>query len=149
VKTQTALAVARWLLSCNQIKAATPVLVEIAGRTYAAARYTKRRREFLYAVGTMPPLHDKMRRICYRTDDSEYAWHLIAWFRQRSACTEWSEVSPFGSHFILALWSPVETWAEEQYQRKPLRRFPMTITEIGPTDVDVEQPTKEKHDDRS
>jgi hypothetical protein len=99
----------------------------------------------LFCVGTLPPLHAKMRRSCYRTDDSDYAWHLMAWFRQNRPCREWNEVHPFGNHFILALLTPLETWAEEQCQRKPFRRIPMTITEIGPPLSKV----KEKQDDSS
>ena len=86
----------------------------------------------LYVLGEMPPLHDKMRRLCYRTDESDYDWHIIAWFRQRTACTEWQEVHPFGSHFILAQWSPVENWAADQCDKRPFRRTPMSITENGP-----------------
>jgi hypothetical protein len=99
----------------------------------------------LYCIGELPPLHAKMRRLCYGIDDSEYAWHLLAWFRQNRPCREWSEVHPFGSHFLLALWSPVETWASDQCQGKPFRRIPMVVTELGPPLSKV----KEKHDDQS
>lgn len=146
-----AIAIAKWLLTREHISAATPITVQVSGRTYSAARYSIRNNgsdeERLYVVGEMPPLHNR-RRICYRTDDqSEETWHLVAW--QRTNCAEWSEVNPFGSsHFILALWSPVETWAGDQCQRKPYRRIPMTITPCGgPTDASVTQPHEEKQDE--
>ncbi len=123
--------VATWLMGRQHVASAVSVTVQIGPRTYSAARYTDDRNgeTRLYVLGEMPPLHNKMRGICYRTHNSEYDWHLVAWFRQNSACTEWSEVHPFGSHFILAQWSPVENWAADQCERKPYRRLPMTIQE--------------------
>ena len=88
-----------------------------------------------------------MKRICYQTDDTGYDWHLVAWFRQRTTCAEWSEVHPFGTHFILAELSPVENWATDQCEKKPYRRIPMTLTVLGPTDMDGKQPTEEKQND--
>jgi hypothetical protein len=144
-----AISVAEWLLGRQNVTATTPVTVQIGRRTYSAVKYTETSRGFdetrLYVLGTPPPLHDKMRRLCYRTDDSNYDWHLIAWFRQRTACTEWQEVHPFGSHFILAQWSPVENWAADQVEKKPFRRTPMTIIEIGPANAN--EPTEENHDE--
>jgi hypothetical protein len=142
--------IAQWLWSKNRVREAQAVAVQIGHHTYAAARYVEAKKggnhqTRLYCLGTLPPLHSKMRRLCYRTDDSDYDWHLIAWFRQNRPCPEWNEVHPFGSHFVLALWSPVETWAEEQSLGKPCRRILMTVTEIGPLISKV----KEKHDDQS
>ena len=141
-----AISVAKWLLGLPHIMAVAPVSVKIGHRTYSAARYTESHNgvneERLYVVGEMPPFHSQMRRICYRTDNSEYAWHLIAWFRQKATCTEWRQVHPFGTHFILALWSPIENWATDQYQAKPYRRIPMIISPCGgPNDVSVDQPS--------
>jgi hypothetical protein len=139
--------IAQWLWSKNRVREATPVSVEIGHRTYPAAQYVEVQRggthhTRLYLLGEMPPLHDR-RRICYRTDpDSGYDWHLIAWFRQKADCTEWGEVSPFGSHFLLAQWSPVENWAADQCQKRPYRRIQMSITEVGPTFSNVKQPTE-------
>ena len=146
--------VANWLRSRHNVSSAVPVIVQIGHRTYSAVRYTETSRGFdetrLYVLGTLPPLHDKMRRLCYRTDDSDYDWHLIAWLRQRTACTEWQEVHPFGSHFILAQWSPVENWAADQCEKRPFRRTPMSITNcVGPTDADVNRPCEEKDDGNS
>jgi hypothetical protein len=142
-----AVSVANWLLGQQNITAAIPVFVQIGHRTYSAARYTEDRNGVeetrLYIVGEMPPFHNRMRRICYRTDDSGCDWHLIAWFRQKVACTEWSEVHKFGSHFILAQWSPVENWAADQCQKKPYHRITMTITDCGPSDFSVNQPSEE------
>ena len=133
---KSAIAVANWLRSREEVTAATPVVVQIGCRVYPAARYTQDQdgveETRLVVLGELPPLHAKMRQICYRTDDSEYAWHLVAWFRQRSGCKEWDEVHRFGSHFLLALWSPLENWATDQTARKPYRRIPMTITPCGP-----------------
>jgi hypothetical protein len=142
------IAVAHWLRSREEITAATLVIVQIGRRAYSAARYTQDQDDVaetrLYVLGELPPLQGRMRRICYRTDDqTEYAWHLVAWFRQRTTCTEWDEVHPFGSHFVLALRSPLENWATDQTARTPYRRIPMTITEVGPADVEVRQPTEE------
>ena len=144
--------IAQWLWSKKRVREAQPVVVQIGHRVYQAARYVEVQRggnhqTRLYVLGEMPPLHAKMRRLCYQTDpDSEHVWHLIAWFRQKSSCTEWQEVHPFGSHFILALFTPLENWASDQCQKKPSRRVPMTITEIGPTDASVGQHDDEKKD---
>jgi hypothetical protein len=143
---KSAIAVANWLRSREEVTAATPVVVQIGRRAYPAARYTEDHDGVetirLYVVGELPPLQGKMRWVCYRTDDSEYAWHVVAWFRQRSGCTEWSEVTFGKSHFILALWSPLENWATDQAERKPYRRVPMTITPCGPAPT-ITQSTEE------
>jgi hypothetical protein len=141
---KSAIAVAHWLRSREEVSAARPVIVQIGRRVYPAARYTEDHdgveETRLYVLGEMPPLQNRMRRICYRTDDhTEYAWHVIAWFQQRSGCTEWSEVHRFQSHFLLQLWSPLENWAADQTGKRPLRRIPMTVTEVGPTDAGVSQ----------
>jgi hypothetical protein len=140
-----ALSVAKWLLGREGITAATPVAVRIGRRSHPAVMYTDSENGVeetrLYVIGTLPPLYEKMRRLCYRTDDSAYDWHLIAWFRQRVACAEWSEVYPCdSSHFILAQWSPVENWAADQCGKRPFRRIAMSIT---PHD----EPTEAKHDE--
>jgi hypothetical protein len=143
--------IAQWLWSRNRVREAQPVAVQIGHHTYPAARYVEvqkggNRQTRLFCVGTLPPLHSKMRRLCYQADpDSEHGWHLIAWFRQNRPCREWQEVHPFGSHFLLALWLPVETWAEEQCLGKPSRKIPMTITEVGPPISNI----KEKQDGSS
>ena len=143
--------VTQWLWSKTRVKEAQPVAVKIGNRVYQATRYVEvqkggNHQTRLYALGEMPPLHAKMRRLCYQTDpDSEHVWHLIAWFRQNRPCPEWEQVHPFGSHFVLALFTPLETWTEEQCLGKPFRRIPMTIMEVGPPLSNV----KEKHDDRS
>jgi hypothetical protein len=148
MKHQAAMDIANWLLGLNHITAAVPVIVGIGHRLYPAARYTEKREnvdeERLYIVGEMPLFHNQMRRICYRTDDSEYAWHLVGWFRQRVTCTEWQEVHRFGSHFILAQWLPVENWAADQCEKRPFRRIPMSITNCGPANSDVSQPHEEE-----
>jgi len=121
------------------VREAQPVSVRIGKRVYAAARYVEaqkrgNRQTRLLCLGTLPPLHSKMRRLCYQTDpDSEQGWHLVAWFRQNRPCSEWEEVHPFGSHFVLALLTPLETWVQEQFLEKPYRRIPMVITELGPS----------------
>ena len=135
----------------NRVREAQPVAVQIAYHTYAAARYVEvqkggNRQTRLFCVGTLPPFHDR-RWLCYQTDpDSELGWHLIAWFRQNRPCTEWSEVHPFGSHFILALYTPLETWAVDQCGRKPYRRIRMVITTIGPPLSNVKESTEETGD---
>ena len=137
-----AIAAAKWLIGQQRATSAVPVVVQIADRTYPAVRYTESEAAIeetrLYVLGEMPPLHSQMRRVCYRADDSDYDWHLVAWFRQRTSCTEWCEVHPFGSHYILAQWSPIENWAADQCEKRPYRRLPMTITNFGgPEDASV------------
>jgi len=149
-----AVSVANWLRSRHNVSSAVPVIVQIGRRAYPAVRYTESEKGVeetrLYVLGEMPPLHDKMRRLCYRTDDSDYDWHIVAWLRQRTACTEWQEVHPFGSHFILAQWSPVENWAADQCEKRPFRRTPMSITKYSrPADADVNQPSEEKDNGNS
>lgn len=137
--------IAQWLWSKTKVKEAQPVVVQIGNRVYQAARYVEvqkrgNRQTRLFCVGTLPPLHSKMRRLCYQTDpDSDYDWHLIAWFRQNRPCPEWEEVHPFGSQFILALFTPLEIWAEEQCLGKPFRRIPMTIVEVGPPLTNIKE----------
>jgi hypothetical protein len=151
VKAQTAIEVAKWLLTREHISTATPVSVQIGRRTYAAARYTENHNsadeERLYLVGELPPLHNR-RRICYQTgDDVEETWHLIAW--QRTTCTEWNEVQFGTSHVLLARFSSLHTWAADQCGRTPFRRIPMTIVEVGPPLSNIKQPSEETHDDQS
>ena len=141
---QTALDLVQWLLRRPQVIEAKPVMVQIGRRKWVAAEYLEKRHDFeqrkLYIVGTLPPLHEKRLQICYRTDDSESAWHLVAWFRQKRRCTEWGEAHPFGSHFVLILCSPVECWAIEQCEPQPYRRIEMTITPYsGPDSSNARQ----------
>jgi hypothetical protein len=148
METQTSINVANWLRGLQNVNSATPVFVKIGRRVYSAARYTEDRNGVeetrLYVLGEMPPLHDKMRRLCYRTDNSGCDWHLIAWFRQKAVCIEWSETHKFGSHFILAQWSLIENWAADQVEKKPFHRLPMSIMDCGPTDADVNQHIEEE-----
>ena len=58
----------------------------------------------------MPPLQNRLKRVCYRTDYSDDGWHLLAWFRVKRPCIEWEEACPFGTHFVLAFWSALENW---------------------------------------
>ena len=139
----TALDLVQWLLRQPKVIRAKPVTVQIGRRKWAAAKYEQTRHDWeqckLYVLGTLPPLHEK-RQICYRTDDSEFAWHLVAWFRQKRHCTEWEEAHPFGNHFILIHCSPIECWAIEQYEPQPYRRIEMTITPYGgPTNSNARQ----------
>lgn len=142
--------IAQWLWSRTRVKEAQAVAVQIGNRLYQAARYVEAQKggshqTRLFIVGELPPLYSK-RKLSYQTDpDSEQGWHLVAWFRQKRPCLEWEQVHPFGSHFLLALFTPLETWASDQCQKKPFRRIPMTITELGPPLSKV----KEKHDDQS
>jgi hypothetical protein len=150
MENQTAIQVAKWLVAREHISTATPVIVQIGRRTYAAAKYIASHNgadeERLYLVAEPPPLHTR-RRICYQTDaDVEETWHLLAW--QRTTCTEWQEVHFGNSHFVLARFSSLHTWAADQCGRRPYRRVPMTIVEVGPPISDIKQPTEEKHDDR-
>jgi len=151
METQTSINVANWLRGLQNVNSATPVFVQIRHRHYPAAKYTEDQNGVeetrLYIVGEMPPFHNRMRRICYRTDDSGCDWHVIAWFEQRSACIEWQEVHRFGSHFILAQWSLIENWAADQCEKRPFHRLSMTITDCGPTNTDVNQPTEEMNND--
>jgi hypothetical protein len=127
---QTAISVAKWLLTQEHVSAATPVAIEIGRRTYAAARFTTGQEERLYVIGELPPLHCR-RRVCYQTDDQgDTTWHLLAW--QRTACSEWREVQFGNSHFLLARFSALHSWAADQCGRRPYRRIPMVVTEVGP-----------------
>jgi hypothetical protein len=146
--------VACWLRSKTRVKTARPVTVQIGRRLYPAARYTEAHKgvllqERLYIVGEMPPLQNRLKRACYRTDHSDDGWHLLTWFRLKRRCLEWEEAYPFGTHFVLVFQSALENWADEQAEGKRLHRIPMTISEIGPPAPDVNQPVKEKKDEPS
>jgi len=145
--------VAHWLSSRRHVKVAHPVLVQIGRRLYPAARYSQAHKrtwqDRLYIVGEMPPLQNRLKRACYRTDHSDDGWHLLAWCRLKSGCVELQEAHPFGTHFVLVFCSALENWADEQADGKQLHRIPMSITEIGPPLPDVNQPTEEKQDEPS
>ena len=100
-------------------------------------------------VGEMPPLQNRLKRACYRTDHSDDGWHLLAWCRVKNSCIELQEAHPFGTHFVLLFQSALENWAFEQAEGKRLHRIPMTINEVGPPASDVNQPVKEKKDEPS
>jgi hypothetical protein len=126
-----------------------PVIVQIGRRFYPAARYTEANKrawqDKMCLVGEMPPLQNRLRGVCYRTDQTDDGWRLLAWFRLRSPCLEWEEAHPFGSHFILLFQSALENWAGEQSEGRPYHRIPMTITELGPANSN--QPTEETRND--
>ena len=145
MENQTAIQVAKWLLAREHISTATPVIVKIGRRTYSAAKYFESHNgadeERLYLIGDLPPLHSR-RRVCYTTDAAaEDTWHLISW--QRTACTEWQEVHFGNSHFILARFSSLHSWAADQCGRRPYRQIEMRVTEVGPTDAGVGQHDEE------
>ena len=128
MENQTAIQVAKWLVAREHISTATPVIVQIGKREYAGARFTTGQEERLYLIGELPPLHNQ-RRVCYSTGD-DTTWHLLAW--QRTACSEWREVQFGNSHFLLARFSALHSWAADQCGRRPYRRIEMRITEVGP-----------------
>jgi hypothetical protein len=149
-KEEIATRVAHWLSSQRHIRAVHPVIVQIGRRFYPAARYTEATKrgfqEKIYLIGEMPPLQNRLKLACYRTDHSDDGWRLLAWCRLKSRCVELQEVHPFGSHFILLLQSALENWATEQAEGKQLYRIPMTITEVGPPLRNINQPAEEKQD---
>ncbi len=131
--------VATWLLRRSNVSVATPLIVEIDGDAWPAARYIENHNgvdaDRIYLLSTTI-FHPKAPPLCFRADDSEYAWHFVAWFRQMRPCRELKEVHPFGPHFILELQSPLEHWAANQCSKEPIRCLPMRIMPIsGPTDV--------------
>jgi hypothetical protein len=140
---EIAIKIGQWLSSRRHIRAVHPVVIQIGRRSYPAVRYSqtdgRRWQDRLYVVGAMPPLQNRLKRACYRTDHSDDGWHLLAWCRLRSSCLEWEEAHPFGTHFVLAFQSALENWATEQADGKQLHRIPMTIKEIGPPLPDVNQ----------
>ena len=80
-KEEIATKVSHWLSSRRHIKMARPVTVQIGRRFYPAARYSEAHKgvlqERLYVVGEMPPLQNRLRGVCYRTDHSDDGWHLL------------------------------------------------------------------------
>jgi hypothetical protein len=148
-KKEIAIKVAHYLSSRRHIRDVHPTIVQIGRRFYPAARYTQVKQYRLYIVGEMPPLQNRLKRACYRTDHSDDGWHLLAWCRLKSRCIELQEAYPFGSHFVLLFQSALENWATEQAEGKRLHRIPMSITEVGPPPSDVNQPMTEKRDEPS
>ena len=71
------------------------VIVQIGRRFYPAARHSQAHKrtwqDRLYIVGEMPPLQNRLKRACYRTDHSDDGWHLLAWCRLKSHCVELQE----------------------------------------------------------
>ena len=134
-----AVSVAEWLLGRQKITAATSRhradrSSELSGRQ--VYREPKRRRR-------NTPLRSRRNAAAPQPDEANLLPDRRLGLRlapRRLVPTEnrlyrVGEVHPFGSHFILAQWSPVENWAADQVGRKPYRRIPMTITEIGPAAV--------------
>ena len=147
-KNETAIKLAHWLSSRRHTRAAHPVIVQIGRRFYPATRYSEAQKrtwqDRLYVVGEMPPLQNRLKRACYRTDHTDDGWHLLAWFRVNQSCVELQEAHPFGSHFVLVFQSALENWAAEQAEGKRLHRIPMTINEVGPVPPSVEKPTEKE-----
>jgi hypothetical protein len=143
-----AISVAKWLLGLQHIATAVPVVVQIGKHTFPGARYTEDRdgnvEERLYLIGELPASYRRSHEVCYRTSDSQCDWFIAAWFLKTGENVEYHEAHPFGSHFILALWSMPQGWTIDRYEPKPYRRLPMTLTALGPTDADVNQ-TQEEH----
>jgi len=141
--------VSQWLIGRDQITTATPVIVQIAKRNFAGARYTEECEgtvlDFLYLLGELPVLFRRSRRVCFRTANSERDWHLTAWYRRVAGTVEYDEVHPFDSHLILTLYTELNSWTHEQCDPK-LRRLKMTITEIGPP-TNTSQQAEEKRDE--
>jgi hypothetical protein len=146
---EIAIRLAHWLSSRRHTRNVHPVIVQIGRRFYPAARYTQVKQDRLYIVGEMPPLQNRLKRVCYRTDHSDDGFHLLAWHRLKSRNVELQEAQPFGTHFVLLFQSALENWAFEQAEGKKLHRIPMSITEVGPPAPDVNQPTMEKKDEPS
>lgn len=152
-KKETAIKVAHWLSSRRHTRNVHPAIVQIGRRFYPAARYSQGDKQVwqdrLYIVGEMPPLQNRLKRVCYRTDHSDDGWHLFVWCRLKCRCVELQEAYPFGSHFVLLFQSALENWAFEQAEGKRLHRIPMSITEVGPPPSDVNKPMKERKDEPS
>jgi hypothetical protein len=143
---EVAIKVAHWISSRRHTRNVHPAIVQIGRRFYPAARYTQVKQDRLYIVGEMPPLQNRLKRACYRTDHSDDGWHLLTWLRLKSRNLELKEANPFGSRFILLFQSALENWATEQAEGKKLHRIPMTITEVGPPASENNQPMTEKDD---
>jgi hypothetical protein len=141
---ETAIAVAKWLLSLQHIAAAVPVMVQIGKQVFPGARYSLDQdgmpEERLYLVGELPASYRRSHKVCFRTADSERDWYIAAWFLQCAENTEYREAHPLGSHFLLAVWSMPDGWTIDKYESKPYCRVPMTVTIVGPGDADVKQP---------
>ena len=141
-----AIAVAKWLFSLQHIATAVPVLVQIGNRTFPGARYSEDRdglaEERLYLVGELPDAFCQPHKACCRTTGSERDWYIAVWFLEVSETAEYREAHPFGSHFILALWSMPDGWTIDKYE--PYRRLPMVVTAVGPNDADAGQPQRER-----
>jgi hypothetical protein len=150
---EIAIRLAHWLSSRRHTRTVHPVIVQIGRRFYPAARYSQVNKrtwqDRLYIVGEMPPLQNRLKRACYRTDHSDDGWHLLAWCRLKCRCVELQEAYPFGSHFVLLFQSALENWAFEQADGKRLHRIPMSITEVGPPPSDVNKPMTERKDEPS
>ena len=56
------------------------------------------------------------------TTTSEETWHLVAW--QRTTCTEWQEVHFGNSHFLLARFSSLHSWAADQCGQETVSASP-------------------------
>jgi len=142
-----AVSVAEWLLGLQHIATAIPVVVQIEKNTFPGAMYTEDRdgtpEERLYLIGELPAPFRSSHKVCFQTADSAREWYIVAWFLRTGKNVEYQECHPFGSHLILGLWSMPSGWTIDKYESKPYRRMPMTMTVLGPSDIDVNQPHEE------
>lgn len=136
MESKTAITLSHWLFAQDHVSTVVPVTVRIAQRTFAAARYSEdyegQFAENIYALGELPPLFRRSQQICFRTDDAERDWYLTSWFRRVKGTMEYDEACPFGDHYILTYFTPLETWASRQTTPR-LRRLRMRVIEVGPT----------------
>ena len=144
--------IAQWLWTKNRVREAQPVAVQIAYHTYAAARYVEvqkggNRQTRLFCVGTLPPFHDQ--QVALLPNGPRLGTRLASDCLVSAEPTlhrvERSSTDSC-SHFILALYTPLETWAVDQCGRKPYRRIRMVITTIGPPLSNVKESTEETGD---
>jgi len=134
---QDAIALSQWLHGQDHVSIVVPLVVRIAKKTYAGARFSEDREgvyaERLLDLGELPPLYRKSRRrLAFRTSESVYDWVLTAWYCRVVATPEYDEVHPHGSHFVLTMYSSAESWASEQCG-EDVRCLQMNIKEVGPT----------------
>ena len=139
--------VAHWLRSRTMLRPQGPSpfrLVVASIQRHDTSRLTKGvLQERLYIIGEMPPLQNRLRGVCYRTDHSDDGWHLLAWCRLKRRCVELQEASSLRHPFHLALSVGVgELGCRTEPKARRYHRIPMTITELGPPASDINQPRR-------
>jgi hypothetical protein len=143
---KTAIAVADFLKSLDNIRDVRPCQVTIGKTAYFGARYTaiehyqpgmqavtngqkqvgdtSESDRFYLLMDKLPPSYTRRPKPVYVFDDKE--WYVSSYFDQ----DEQNEQHPFGKMFMLGAWEVPNGEKIDHHDRKPRKRMPVTVEYI-------------------